>query len=243
MADAPVEADTRPVALVTGARRGLGRGMVDHLLAQGWRVYGCARHALDAPPTHPAHHHAVVDVSIEDEVVRWIREVAREAGRIDALVNNAGVASMNHALLTTRATLDRVFSTNVGATFVAAREAAKYMRRRRAGRIVNLSTVAVPLHLEGEAIYAASKAAVEELTRVLARELGELGVTVNAIGPSPIRTDLIAGVPDDKIQQIVARGALKRLGELDDVLAVLDFFLSPRAGFVTGQVMYLGGFG
>jgi 3-oxoacyl-[acyl-carrier protein] reductase len=117
------------------------------------------------------------------------------------------------------------------------------MRRRRAGRIVNLSTVAVPLHLEGEAIYAASKAAVEELTRVLARELGELGVTVNAIGPSPIRTDLIAGVPDDKIQQIVARGALKRLGELDDVLAVLDFFLSPRAGFVTGQVVYLGGFG
>jgi len=99
----------------------------------------------------------------------------------------------------------------------------------------------VPMRLAGEAAYAASKAAVETLTRVLAHELGELGITCNAVGPTPIETDLIRGVPKKKIDEIVAALAVKRLGRFEDVANVVDFFVRPESGYVTGQVVYLGG--
>ncbi len=110
-----------------------------------------------------------------------------------------------------------------------------------AGRIVNFTTVAVPLHLAGEAAYAATKAAVEELTRVLARELGEFGVTVNAIGPTPIDTDLIRNIPKDKIDRLLEQQAIHRMGTFADVTNVIDFFLRPESAFITGQTIYLGG--
>ena len=124
--------------------------------------------------------------------------IRKEFGRLDVLVNNAGIAAMNHSLLMPLSTARNVMDTNFTGTFLLSREAAKLMQKRKFGRIINFSTVAVPFHLEGEAVYAASKAAVEELTRILAREFAELGITVNAIGPTPINTDLIRGVPQEK---------------------------------------------
>jgi 3-oxoacyl-[acyl-carrier protein] reductase len=115
------------------------------------------------------------------------------------------------------------------------------MQVHRYGRIVNFVTVAVPLKLEGEAIYAASKAAVISLTQVLARELADLGITVNAIGPTPIKTDLVRGVSPDKLNALVDRQAIKRYGEPRDVINVIDFFMQPASDFVTGQVVFLGG--
>jgi 3-oxoacyl-[acyl-carrier protein] reductase len=115
------------------------------------------------------------------------------------------------------------------------------MVRAKSGRIVNFSTVATPLRLEGESLYAASKAAVESLTQVLARELGQSGVTANAIGPTPVPTDLIKNVPEAKMKALLARQAIQRFGTLADVVNVLDFFLSEHSAFVTGQVIYLGG--
>lgn len=100
---------------------------------------------------------------------------------------------------------------------------------------------AVPLKLAGEAIYAASKAAVETLTAVLARELGGFGITVNAVGPVPIDTDLTRGVPPDKIAALVERQAIPRRGTAADVANVIDFFLADASGMVTGQTLYLGG--
>jgi 3-oxoacyl-[acyl-carrier protein] reductase len=97
------------------------------------------------------------------------------------------------------------------------------------------------MRLEGESIYAASKSAVETLTQVLAREFAPFGITVNAIGPSPIDTDLIRGVPESKIDSIVNRLAFKRLGTPDDVFNVLEFFIRPESAYITGQVIYLGG--
>ena len=121
------------------------------------------------------------------------------------------------------------------------REVAKVMSRARTGRIVNFATVATPLNLEGEAGYAASKAAVESLTRVAARELAPLGITVNAVGPTPVMTDLIRSVPREKMDALIATQAIRRMGEPRDVANVIDFFLSPASDFVTGQVVYLGG--
>ena len=168
------------IIVITGTSRGIGRGLAQHYLKQGDLVCGCSRGS--ASVRHKNYRHFSLDVAEERAVVAMIRAVVAEQGRIDALVNNAGIAAMNHALLTPVSVARSIFDTNFLGTFLFCREAAKAMLRHKHGRIVNFATVATPLRLEGEAIYAASKAAVESFTQVLARELGQTGVTVNAVG-------------------------------------------------------------
>jgi 3-oxoacyl-[acyl-carrier protein] reductase len=227
------------VMIVTGTRKGIGRSLVDHYLSRGFKVAGCSRGPLDDAP--PGYRHTCLDVADESAVQSMVREVADELGPIDVLINNAGIASMNHVLLTPGTTVRRVLETNVLGSFLLSREVAKVMSRRRRGRIVNLATVATPLKLEGEAIYAASKAAVESLTAVMARELAPMNITVNAVGPTPIETDLIRGVDRQKIDALIQLQAIKRRGELRDITNVIDFFIAEASDFVTGQVLYLGG--
>jgi 3-oxoacyl-[acyl-carrier protein] reductase len=227
------------VIVITGTSRGIGLGLAEHYLAQGDCVCGCSR----APATikHERYSHFELDVSHEPAVVAMVRNVVRRHGRVDVLLNNAGIASMNHALLSPASTAQAIFATNFHGTFLFCREAAKAMVRAKAGRIVNFATVATPLRLEGESLYAASKAAVESFTQVLARELGPTGVTVNAIGPTPVPTDLIKSVPKEKMDALLARQAIRRFGSLDDVINVVDFLVRPQSAFITGQVIYLGG--
>jgi 3-oxoacyl-[acyl-carrier protein] reductase len=231
--------EQQPITLITGARKGIGRFLVERYAARGHKVIGCSRQASDW--THENYVHVEADVVDETAVKELFARVRRDFGRVDNLLNNAGIAAMNHSLLTPLATVRRVMDTNLAGTFLFSREAAKLMQRTRYGRIVNFSTVAVPLHLEGEAAYVASKAAVEALTQVMARELGHMGITVNALGPVPVQTDLIRAVPADKIEALVARQAIKRLGTFDDVANVCDFYMRPESGFITGQILYLGG--
>ncbi len=148
---------------------------------------------------------------------------------------------MNHSLLTPVRAVQQVLSTNTIGTFLLCREAAKLMRKANYGRIVNFSTVAVPLKLAGEAVYAASKAAIVSLTQTLAREYADFGVTVNAIGPTPIKTDLIRGVTSEKLERLLAQQAIHRYGTYEDVENAIDFFLRKESNFITGQVIYLGG--
>ena len=115
------------------------------------------------------------------------------------------------------------------------------MKKKHFGRIVNLTTVATPLKLVGEAVYASSKAAIVSLTQILGKELAEFGITVNAIGPTPIKTDLIRAIPKDKIEDLIDSLAIKRYGEVRDVINVIDFFIKPESDYITGQVIYLGG--
>ena len=113
--------------------------------------------------------------------------------------------------------------------------------KKKYGRIVNFATGATPLKLEGEATYAASKAAVVSYTRILARELAAFNITVNAVGPTPVKTDLIKGVSNEKINALLKMQAVRRFGEFKDITNVIDFFIKPRSDFITGQVIYLGG--
>ncbi len=231
--------NTARVLVVTGTSRGIGLGLAQHYLAKGDLVCGCSR----APSTlsHAGYSHFSLDVASETDVVAMVRAVVQQHGRIDGLINNAGIASMNHALLSPASVAQSIFATNFHGTFLFCREVAKAMVRKKFGRIVNFATVATPLRLEGESLYAASKAAVESFTQVLARELGPTGVTVNAVGPTPVPTDLIKNVPKTKMDALLARQAIRRFGSIEDVINVLDFFLSPGSDFVTGQVVYLGG--
>lgn len=229
----------RRVIVVTGASRGLGRSLCETFLARGHRVFGCSRgpSSLD----HADYTHLELDVADEPAVMRMFKAVRSCGEPLYALINNAGAASMNHALLTPAATITRLLQVNAVGAMLCSREAAKQLSKHKLGRIVNFSTIAVAYGLEGEAAYVASKAAIAAYSRTLARELGERGVTVNVVAPNPIRTDLIAGVPEHKLQAILERQSIKRYGQFEDVLNVIDFFLDPASAFITGQTIYLGG--
>jgi 3-oxoacyl-[acyl-carrier protein] reductase len=228
------------VMLITGTRKGIGRHLAERYVAQGWHVVGVSRGAPDWKLANYEHHE--LDVADEKAVKALFLRVRQAHGRLDALINNAGIASMNHVLLTPLATMQSIFATNVFGTFLFCREAARLMSSAKTkGRIINFATVATPLKLEGEAAYAASKAAVVSLTEVLARELAPLSITVNAVGPTPIETDLIRSVPKAKMDALIARQAVPRMGTMDDVANVIDFFLREESDFITGQVVYLGG--
>jgi 3-oxoacyl-[acyl-carrier protein] reductase len=227
------------VVLITGTRKGIGRALVEHYAGSDCQVVGCSRSPFEGEL--PNYRHYCLDVGDEPAVKRMFSDIRKQEGRLDVLINNAGVASMNHSLLTPIATVNKIMETNFTGTFLFCREAARLMQLHRYGRIVNLASVAVPLKLEGEAVYAASKAAVISLTQILAREFADLGLTVNAIGPAPTRTDLIGGVPYDKLDALIERQAIKRYGEARDIIHVIDFLVQPASDFVTGQVIFLGG--
>jgi 3-oxoacyl-[acyl-carrier protein] reductase len=225
--------------IITGTSRGIGRALAEYFLANNHNVAGCSRGACDL--LHDCYVHYELDINDEKKVTWMVRDANRKFGSIHVLINNAGIASMNHVLLTPFSTLKNIFETNVFGSFLFLREAAKLMQAHRYGRIINLTTVATPLNLEGELAYASSKAAVESLTRVASRELAEFNITVNAVGPTPVPTDLIKSVSETKMNELLNRQAIKRFGKIDDVINVIEFFMSHSSDFITGQTIYLGG--
>lgn len=227
------------VILITGTRKGIGRYLAEYYIQKGFQVIGCSRGEFDVELEN--YQHFCLDVADEPKVKQMFVEIRKTYNRLDVLINNAGVASMNHILLTPLKTVQNIFNTNIIGTFLFCREAARLMQKNLYGRIVNFTTIAAPLKLEGEAIYASSKAAIVSLTEILARELSEFGITVNAIGPTPIKTDLISSIPPEKIEILINRQAVHRFGEFRDISNVIDFFIQPESDFVTGQVLYLGG--
>jgi 3-oxoacyl-[acyl-carrier protein] reductase len=228
-----------PVVLITGTSKGIGEYLARHYLEKNYQVVGCSRRPVASTP--PNYKHFCLDITDEQSVKEMFSEIAKTHQRLDVLINNAGIASMNHVLLTPAKVARNIVDTNLIGTFLLCREAAKLMKRHGFGRIINFTTVATPLKLEGEAIYAASKAAVISFTQIIAKELASFGITVNAIGPTPIQTDLIKAVPQEKIESLVQRQAIKRLGQFTDVSNVIDFFIRPESDFITGQVLFLGG--
>ncbi len=229
----------KKVMLITGTRKGIGRHLAEHYTAAGYQVVGCSRGPLADPPE--GYQHFELDVSDEKKVGKMFAQIRKTHKRLDVLINNAGIASMNHSILTPVKTAQRIMNTNVIGTFLCSREAAKLMMKNNFGRIVNFVTFAIPFKLEGEAIYAASKAAVVTLTEVLAREYADMGISVNAVAPPAVQTDLIAGVQKEKMEGLLQRQAIHRFGSPDEVRNVIDFFIQPESEMVTGQIVYLGG--
>jgi 3-oxoacyl-[acyl-carrier protein] reductase len=223
-----------PTALITGTSQGLGRALAERLLADGWTVHGFARGPQELTHAHFTAH--AVDVTDEAAVRTAVSTVAA-AGRIDVLVNNAGAASMNALLLTPGSVAEQLMRVNYLGTFHCLQAVGKVMVRQRTGRIINLTTVAVPLSLEGEAAYVASKAAVEALTKVAAKELAPSGVVVTAVGFGPVDTKLTRAVPKAALAKI--NDAIGR-PEGTTMAQAVDFILAHVRTAEGGKVEYLG---
>jgi len=226
-----------PSALITGTSQGLGLALAERLLADGWTVHGFVRGAQTL--THTSFTAHVVDVTDEAAVRAAVSTVAA-AGRIDLLVNNAGAASMNALLLTPGSVAEQLMRVNYLGTFHCLQAVGKVMVRQRAGRIINLTTVAVPLSLEGEAAYVASKAAVEALTKVAAKELTSSGIVVSAVGFGPIDTALTRAVPRDRLE---ALNHQLDLAASPTPAAAAEFLLEHMRSAEAGRIVYFGDVG
>ena len=225
--------------LISGNRKGIGRYLSEYYLNNGYNVIGCSRNKTNL--SHKNYFHIIGDVSNELDVINIVKLGFKKFGSIDILINNAGQASLNHSILTPSKTVENIFGVNFNGTFYLSRECAKIMMKNKFGRIINFSTVAVPLNLEGEMIYASSKNAVEKMSKILSKELSSFNITVNVIGPTPIETDLMKVVPKDKVKEILEKQVIKRFGEFSEISNVTDFFINDKSSFITGQKIYLGG--
>ena len=222
--------------VVTGASRGIGRAIADRLTAEGRMVLGVARTTVESEFETLS-----VDVSAEAQVKSLARFLRSRTTAVTAVINAAGIASMNLALLAPPKSVRATVETNLFGTLFMCQAIAPLMIRSGGGTIINFSSLAVTLALEGESAYVASKAGVEAFSRTLARELGGHNITVNCVAPGPISTDLLQGVSEKQISQIIDRQILKRQFTLDDVCDVVAMLLDPRSRSLTGHVLHVGG--
>ena len=239
---------TQQVAIVTGASRGIGAAIAQRLAEDGYKVaVNYAGNAQEAERTverlRAAGHTALAvraDVSQADQVRALFDTTERELGKVDVLVNNAGILKTMPLADTTDELFAQTFAINVQGSFNTLREAAA--RLNDGGRIVNFSTTVVATRLPGYAAYTASKAAVEALTGIFAKELRGRQVRVNAVAPGPVATELFFnGKTQEQIAHYAAMPPLERLGEPEDIAKVVSFLVGPDSGWVNGQVLRANG--
>lgn len=239
---------TNKVAIVTGASRGIGAAIARRLASDGLTVIvnyaGSAKAAAElVDEIEKAGGRAIscqADVSDPQAVRRMFDAAEATYGGVDVLVNNAGIMKLAPVAQFDDASFDQTIAINLKGTFNGLREAAK--RLRDGGRIVNFSTSVVGLYQPGYGVYAATKAAVEALTHILAKELGARRITVNAVAPGPVATELFLDGKDqatlDRIQQMIPLG---RLGEVDDIARVVSLLVGPDSGWINGQIVRANG--
>jgi 3-oxoacyl-[acyl-carrier protein] reductase len=235
-------------AIVTGASKGIGAALAKRLASDGFKTivnYASSADEAEAVVADIASAGGSAkairaDVSDASAMRRLFDEAEAAFGPIDVLVNNAGILSVSPLATVSDEDYQRQLAVNLTGSFNGMREAAR--RLRDGGRIINLSTSIIGHYLPGHGVYVATKAAVEGMTHVLAKELGARGVTVNAVAPGPVATELFfAGRSPELIQRLTNDIPLGRLGEPEDIARVVSFLSSPDSGWVNGQVIKANG--
>lgn len=241
-------ADTQRCAIVTGSSKGIGAAVAERLGRDGFAVvvnYASGAPAADAlaAKISAAGGQAIAvqaDVSDPAAVAALFDRAAGAFGGIDVLVNNAGIMKLKPVAETEDALFDQHVAINLKGTFNGLREASR--RMRDGGRIVSFSSSVVGLHPPTYAAYAATKGAVEAMTHILAKELGKRGITVNAVAPGPVATELFLGdKSEDEVAAVTKMIPLGRLGEPEDIARVVAFLVGPDGGWVNGQVLRANG--
>ena len=237
------------VAVVTGASSGIGKAIAIRLAKDGYTVVVNYSHSDDKAK-------AVLDeitadggkatlykanVADYDQVVGMFRDVAKTYGQIDVLVNNAGIVRDDYLLLMKKENLDACFDLNVKGYFYCAQQAALKMMRKKHGVIVNISSVSGRMALPGQAVYAATKGAVNSMTAVLARELARYNIRVNAIAPGFIETEMLDHIPEDQKENNLNAIPEHRLGKTSEVAAACSWLCSEESAYINGQVITLDG--
>jgi 3-oxoacyl-[acyl-carrier protein] reductase len=239
---------TGKVALVTGAARGLGQAIARSLAGAGAKV-ACVdiseqtlAETVDGINAAGGTAKAVpCDVTDSDRVTKVVTEVAKDWGKLDILVNNAGITRDSMIMRMKDDLWDAVLNINLRGTFLFIRAAAKPMVKARAGRIINIASVSGLMGNPGQANYSASKAGVIGLTRTVSRELAGRGITVNAVAPGFIATEMTAALGEEVLEQIRKETPLGRLGQPQDVADAVVYLASDAASFITGHVLTVDG--
>ncbi|SDN76244.1 NAD(P)-dependent dehydrogenase, short-chain alcohol dehydrogenase family [Paenibacillus sp. yr247] len=238
------------IALVTGAGRGIGRALAIGLAEAGADVALFARTASDieevAQEIRALGRKAYpfpVDVTNREQIEAAVNQIIEQAGRLDILVNNAGMNIRSQALAVTDEEWDTIMQTNLKSAFLCSQIVGRHMQQREYGRIINIASVAGQVALRTGVVYAATKAAMIQMTKVLALEWGKHGINVNSIGPWYFKTPLTEKILNnpDYLAEIIARTPLRRVGELEELVGPAVFFASDAANYVTGQTLFVDG--
>lgn len=226
--------------LITGASRGLGKALAEEYLNAGLTVYGCSRQASTID--HPHYMHFAVDVSDEVGVSAMIKAISALKLPVNLLINNAGLTQASLGILTRAASAQDILGTNLLGNFLVSREALKLMQRQRYGRIVNFSSINVPLGSVGSALYNASKAGVEAMAKVLTRECGNADITINTLGLSLVANSGMLESLSPKALAMKQDALLKpKVLEVEEIMHAINFFASPLARNISCQTVYFGG--
>lgn len=236
-------------ALVTGASRGIGKGVAEELARQGYMVYltyvsrpeEAAKVVAGIEGSGGKAKAFRLDVGDPEAVTAFFQDEIKEKVELAVLVNNAGITRDGLVVRMGDEDWDAVLNVNLRGAFTCTREAAKLMTRRRHGRIINITSISGQMGNAGQLNYSAAKAGMIGLTKAAAKELGGRNITVNAIAPGFIETDMTAALPEEARKAYLGAIPLKRFGAVDDIAAAVAFLASDQAGYITGQVLAVNG--
>ena len=236
------------VALVTGASRGIGKAIAGALAAQGYTVVGTATtdggaEAISQYLSAAGNAGAgmCLNVTDNDNVTAVIKEIGERYGAPAVLVNNAGITRDNILMRMKSDEWDDVIDTNLNALYRVTKACSRGMTKARWGRVVNITSVVGSMGNAGQSNYAATKAGAEGFSRALARELGSRGVTVNCVAPGFIDTDMTRDLPEEQRQLLQDQIPLGRLGQAEEIAALVGFLCSDAAGYITGETVHVNG--
>lgn len=231
------------IILITGASRGVGLEITKHFIEQGATVIGLSRG--DSSFEHEQYSHFPVDIGDPESITNCFKkEIGKLFKRIDIVINNAAVMTSQYSMIMPIKNAVDMVNVNLLGVFFVSREAAKLMRGKEHGRIINIGSMAVSLEPIGDSIYAATKAGISSLANVMAKELSSMNITCNTLAITAIETDMLnshSATAQVKIKEIIGGLPIPRMANVDDILNVIDFFAAERSSYITAQTIYLGG--